>query len=59
MKMDINGLVANIKQLFGLVAVIAGVICVLKIPALGLAPQISGSLMDWAAIAIATSLASK
>jgi hypothetical protein len=59
MKMDINGIVSNIKQIFSLVAVVAGVICVLKIPAIGLAPTISGSLMDWAAITIATSLASK
>ena len=59
MKMDINNIVTNVKQIFALVAVVAGVICVLKIPALGLAPTISGSLMDWAAITIATALASK
>lgn len=58
MNLNLNGLVANIKQIFALVAVAAGVIVCLKVFGIRI-DGIPGSLMDWAAVSIATSLASK
>lgn len=57
MKLDINGIVSTCKQVFALVAVAGGCILVLKI--LGVQIPVAGSLMDWAAVTIGTSLASK
>jgi hypothetical protein len=57
MKLDLNSIVSTLKQIFALVAVAGGTILVLKI--LGVQIPVSGTLMDWAAVTIGTSLASK
>ena len=58
MKIDLNTIVGTLKQIFAIVAVVAGSILCLKI--LGVQIQgLSGTLMDWAAVTIGTSLASR
>jgi hypothetical protein len=56
--MDLNSIVTTIKQIFAIVAVLGGCIFCLKVFGVQVT-GIPGSLMDWAAVTIGTSLASK
>ena len=58
MKVDFQSIVQNLKAIFAIVAVIGGTILCLKVFGIHI-PNVPGSLMDWAAVTIGTSLASK
>lgn len=58
MKLDLNSIVTTLKQIFAIVAVLGGTILCLKIFGVQIT-GVPGTLMDWAAVTIGTSLASK
>lgn len=57
MNLNLNNIIATLKQIAVLVSVAGATIVTLKV--LNVHIPLSGSIMDWAAVTVATALASK
>lgn len=57
MKLDLNTIIATLKQIAALVSVAGATIVTLKILSVGI--PVGGSIIDWSAVTVATALASK
>lgn len=58
MNLNLNNVIQTLKQVLVIVSVIAGTVVTLKIFGVQVG-ALPGSITDWAAVAVATSLASK
>lgn len=58
MNLNLNSIISTLKQVLVIVSVIAGTVVTLKIFGVQVG-ALPGSIMDWSAVAVATSLASK
>jgi len=57
MNLNLNNIIATLKQIAVLVSVVGATIVTLKV--LGVQIPLSGSILDWSAVTCATALASK
>jgi hypothetical protein len=57
MNLNLNNIITTLKQIAVLVSVVGATIVTLKV--LGVHIPLSGSILDWSAVTVATALASK